>query len=64
MRRTLLAILAIAACGDDHPKHNPDAFVFQDAPADTPVDTPANFCNYTEQHDTTNDYNLSTGYVA
>jgi len=64
MRRILLAILVVAACGDDKEKHNPDAFVPEDAPADTPVDTPANFCDYSEQHDTTNDYNLASGYAA
>jgi hypothetical protein len=55
----LFAVLAgITACGDN--KHKPDAPPSIDAP---PPDA-ANACDYTEQHDATNDYNLPTGFVA
>lgn len=57
----LVTFAAAAGCGDDnHKKPNPDAFVFQDAPPDVAM-PPA--CDYTEAHDTTNDYNLTTGFV-
>ncbi|MGE5186559.1 MAG: hypothetical protein ACM31C_31100 [Acidobacteriota bacterium] len=55
-------LLLAAACGDD--KHNPDAKVWMDAPADAPPDSSTNGCDYTEAHDATNDYNLASGFTA
>ncbi len=57
----VLVGFAASACGDDtHKKPTPDAFQFQDAPPDSSM-PPA--CDYTEAHDTTNDYNLMTGFT-
>ncbi len=58
-RSVVLLALAASACGGDN-IHPPDAFVKMDAPPDSPP--PA--CDYTEQHDLTNDYNLTTGFMA
>lgn len=58
----LIAIVATAACGDN--KAKPDAPRPIDAPLiDTPTDTMAPACDYTESHDATNDYN-ATGFVS
>jgi len=60
MRRLLIASLVVSGCGDNMVK--PDAPRHIDAEmADTPTDAPA--CDYTEQHDSTNDYNAASGFM-
>jgi hypothetical protein len=65
MRSVYLSIACLAAfgCGDDNHHHNPDAFAFLDAPADAAIDAAVNLCDYTEAHDATNDYNLTSGFA-
>ena len=60
MRRLLIASLVVTGCGDNMAK--PDAPRHIDGEmADTPTDAPA--CDYTEQHDTTNDYTAASGFM-
>jgi hypothetical protein len=56
MRSALLAASLITACGPSSSSAPPDGHVV-DAPRadDAPIDAPASDCDYTEQHDATND---------